>query len=186
MILLCIKKQKTEVELDFSAIAKGYAVDLIAELLNQHGLTDHFIEIGGEIRAGGKTKYGYPWRSGIRDPSKEEINVHRYLNLTDLSIATSGNYENYHLNPETGEKYAHTINPKSGYPEKNTLLSASVFTPSCGRADALATAFMASGFERSKQLLEQMPEVTAYLIYTDTLGSFKVYKTPAVDSLIVN
>ena len=72
------------------------------------------------------------WRSGIRDPSKEEINVHRYLNLTDLSIATSGNYENYHLNPETGEKYAHTINPKSGYPEKNSLLSASVFTPSCG------------------------------------------------------
>ena len=180
------QKIKSGVELDFSAVAKGFAVDLIAEMLDQKGLKDHFIDIGGEIRASGTTKYGYPWRSGIRDPSKKEVDVHMYLNLTDLSIATSGNYENYHTHPETGEKYAHTINPKTGYPEKNKLLSASVFTSSCGRADALATAFMASGLTKSKLLLDSIPEVDAYLIYTDETGSFKTYKTKKVDSLLTH
>ena len=179
-------KLKSGIELDFSAVAKGYAVDLIAELLDQQGLKDHFIEIGGEIRAGGVTKYGYPWRSGIRDPSKKEVDVHMYLNLSDMSIATSGNYENYHTHPETGEKYAHTINPKTGYPEKNTLLSASVFTSSCGQADALATAFMASGLEKSRQFLDSMPDIAAYLIYSDEQGGFQIYKTSQVDSLLAD
>ena len=146
---------------------------------------DHFIEIGGEIRAGGVTKYGYPWRSGIRDPSKKEVDVHTYLNLSNISIATSGNYENYHIHPETNEKYAHTINPKTGYPEKNSLLSASVLTNSCGQADALATAFMASGLKKSQQFLDSMPNVAAYLIYSDKMGSFKIYKTKQVDSFLM-
>ncbi len=184
---IILSKTIEGLELDFSAIAKGDAVDAVGRLLESKGVVHYYVEIGGEIRARGHTITGHPWRSGIRQPqegaSKRAIQV--AIQLKDVSVATSGNYENYLEDQQTGQKYAHTINPKTGYPEKNNLLSASVFAADCAAADAYATAFMAMGLEKTKALLMQMPALQAYLIYADTKGVIQVYTTDNFEALML-
>ena len=182
---MILSKTVEGLELDFSAIAKGDAVDEVGRLLESKGIMNYYVEIGGEIRARGHTASGYPWRSGIRQPQEGTAaqSVQVGIQLEDLSVATSGNYENYLEDKTTGRKYAHTINPKTGYPEKNSLLSVSVFASDCATADAYATAFMAMGFEKTKSLLKQMPELQAYLIYADTNASLQVYATDQFEML---
>lgn len=173
-----VYKSVKGLQLDFSAIAKGDAVDQVAKLLSSYGINNYYIEIGGEILAKGHTLSGHAWRTGIRKPQPGAVQaVQIAVQLKDLAVATSGNYENYKEDKETGLKYAHTINPRSGYPEKNSLLSASVFATTCAEADALATAFMAMGLDNTVQLLSQLDKVEAYLIYADSSSAFQSFAT---------
>ncbi|CAA6819463.1 MAG: Thiamin biosynthesis lipoprotein ApbE [uncultured Aureispira sp.] len=179
---LLVTKKIKGLELDFSAIAKGDAVDQLGLLLESLGIHNYFVEIGGEVRARGTTMNGFHWRTGIRSPransTTKELQV--AVQLQDLSLATSGNYENYYEDKNTGMKYAHTINPKTGYPEKNQLLSASVFAPDCSTADAFATAFMAMGLDKAFALASELPELEAYFIYSAEDGTLKIKHTPKV------
>ncbi len=179
-------KQKKGLELDFSAIAKGDAVDEVGRLLESKGIQHYFVEIGGEVRARGKTKSGFNWRTGIRSPKENAAanDLQIAIELPDLSLATSGNYENFHEDKSTNIKYAHTINPHSGYPEKNRLLSASVFAKDCATADAFATAFMAMGLDKAYALAMELPEIEAYLIYSDNNGNLQEKYTPKVKELM--
>lgn len=157
-------KSRSGVQLDFSAIAKGYGVDLIALFLEEKGIRHYFVEIGGEVRARGQSPRGDAWRIGISVPRAEALlgEFAATAPLEDRAIATSGNYRNYY--EVEGEKYGHTINPFLGFPEKSNLLSASVFAPDCTTADAFATAFMVMGADKALAMAEQRPELEAYFI----------------------
>ncbi|MBR9919416.1 MAG: FAD:protein FMN transferase [Bacteroidetes bacterium] len=179
-----IKKSSPGVQLDFSAVAKGYAVDELGRFLEMQGITDYLIEIGGEVRARGLSARGDFWRIGINTPT-EDATVTDYqllVNLKDISLATSGNYRNYY--DVEGVKYAHTINPKTGYPERSSLLSASVFAKDCGTADGLATSFMVMGLEAAKALLPSLNGVEACLIYGTADGGMDVYMTPGIEQFV--
>ncbi|BDS14688.1 FAD:protein FMN transferase [Aureispira anguillae] len=183
--LLLTKKEKG-LELDFSAIAKGDAVDQVGLLLERFNIHNYYVEIGGEVRARGTTITGFNWRTGIRAPKEgtaaQELQV--AIELPNLSLATSGNYINYYLDKNTGMKYAHTINPHTGYPEKNRLLSASVFTKKCALADAFATSFMAMGLDQAFELASTIPGIDAYFIYSTPTGDLKTKYTSGVASLM--
>lgn len=136
-------KENKNLHLDLSAIAKGYGVDQVFELLKKRGLKNTMVEIGGEVRTSGWKSPGQAWRIGIEAPIKGERKVHRALSLTNMSMATSGNYRNFFISE--GKEYAHTIDPKSGKPILRETLSATVIAPTCAEADAWATAFMVLG-----------------------------------------
>ena len=173
-------KTDPRVQLDFSAIAKGYGVDEVAGLLNSNGVENLFVEIGGEIVVQGRNiKSGKDWEVGILNPNStyENHSYVAYVSLTDKGMATSGNYFNYY--EENGVKYSHTIDPVSGYPIRHALLSASVFAKDCMTADAWATAFMVLGYEKAVELLNQHPELDAFLIYNDAEG-FSTYSTEGI------
>ena len=180
-------KTQSGIQLDLSACAKGYAVDQVGLLLESFGIEHYFVEIGGEIRARGRTLSGFPWRTGIRKPiSGSALNALQVaVNLSDLALATSGNYENYYEDSLTGFKYAHTLNPHTGYPEQNELLSASVFAADCGTADAFATAFMAMGLERAYQIASTLPELEAYFVYSLPDGTLATQQTKGVAQWLV-
>ena len=136
------------------------------------------IEIGGEIRSKGSKKDNKPWVIQIVNPANiQDENGFTILKLADISMATSGNYRKYRVTDD-GKKYVHTINPKTGLATESNLLSASVFTKTnCADADAYATAFMAMGFEKSKQFLEKNLDIKAILIYTDEFKNIQVFDT---------
>ncbi len=152
-------------QLDFSAIAKGYAVDLVAELLESKGLENYLVEIGGEVRCRGVREDGEYWSLGIEDPlvDRNEQKLLAIVDLANKSLATSGNYRNYY--ERDGKTYAHIIDPRTGYNALHNLLSASVFADDCITADAYATAFMVLGLEESKKIIEADPELDALLVY---------------------
>ena len=151
-------------QLDFSAIAKGYAVDEVAQLLQQANINSYFVEIGGELVTKGQHPEGRPWRAGITQPTEDASGgqFQSVVSLSDAALATSGNYRNFY--EVDGERYTHTINPTTGRPERSSLLSATVVAPSCMLADGYATAFMVLGWEKTKTLVEQTPGIEAYLI----------------------
>lgn len=156
-------------QIDFSAIAKGYAVDVVAELLESKGLGNYLVEIGGEVRCRGKNEEKKPWSLGIEDPtvSSAEQRLMAIVRLKDLSLATSGNYRNYY--EKDGKIYAHIIDPRTGYTAKHNLLSASVFASDCMTADAYATAFMVLGLDYSKEIIS-VQNLDAILIYRTKNG----------------
>ena len=174
--------------LDCSAIAKGYGTDIVARLLRTKGITNFMIEIGGEIVTSGVNAEGKPWRVGISkpvdDPTGTETGVQSIITITDKAMATSGNYRNFYY--KGGKKYAHTIDPKTGYPVQHSILSATVFANSCAMADAYATSFMVMGLEKAQQLLEQHPELMAYLIYSDEQGRNAVWYSSSLKNKIQN
>lgn len=180
-----IRKSDNRVQLDFSASAKGYGVDVVMDLLKSKGITDALVEIGGEVRASGINRStGERWTLGILDPDSEELNQRfiSIISLSDKGMATSGNYFNYHI--IDGVKYGHTINPVTGYPVQHSLLSASVIADDCHTSDALATAFMVFGLEKTKAFLERHPEYDAYLIFSDDTGTLSTYATPGIASFV--
>ena len=146
-----ISMQKAGMMLDFSAIAKGYGVDVIARLMERHDIKNFMVEIGGEITTRGINPERVPWKIGVNKPNEDALNesheLQTILNVTDKSMATSGNYRNFYV--KGGKKYAHTIDPKTGYPVQHTLLSATVLADHCAKADAYATSFMVMGMRRS-------------------------------------
>ena len=168
------------VKLDFSAVAKGYAVDVVAGYLQSNGIENLLVEIGGELICKGTKNNNMPWRTAIEDPSVEvyERKMLAVVNLKDRAVATSGNYRNYYV--QDGIKYVHTINPATGYPISHRLLSASVFAENCMLADAYATAFMVTGLDGAKSILDLVPSLDAYLIYSGENGEVLTYITKGI------
>ncbi|MEM9895115.1 MAG: FAD:protein FMN transferase [Bacteroidota bacterium] len=167
--------------LDFSAIAKGYAVDLVAELLEEYDLVNYLVEIGGEVRCNGLNQKGEIWKLGIEDPTVDILDQ-RLLAITELkdgSLATSGNYRNFY--ERDGKVYAHIIDPKTGYSTNHNLLSASVFAATCMEADAYATALMVMGLEKAKKIAETNVDLDVLLIYRNEFGDLVSYVSPKVE-----
>ena len=181
-----VRKQDPRMMLDCSAIAKGFGVDAVARMLRNRGVQNFMVEIGGEVVTCGVNAQRLPWRVGVIKPSEDSLNVghelQTILNVTDKAMATSGNYRNFYY--KNGRRYAHTIDPKTGYPVQHSLLSATVLANSCTVADAYATSFMVMGRERAQQLLERHPELMAYLIYDDGHGDIAVWFSPSLRSKI--
>lgn len=163
--------------LDFSAIAKGYGVDVVARLLDKKGIKNYMVDIGGEVVVKGKNPQNQQWRIGINKPidDSQSLNqeIDRVLYLTDCAVATSGNYRNFYYH--NGKKYSHEINPHTGYPAMNEILSATVITQDCMSADGFATAIMVMGLNKTKAFLTQHPEIDAYVIYRDVNNKNKIY-----------
>jgi thiamine biosynthesis lipoprotein len=143
-----LRKQNSELRIDLSAIAKGFAVDKIAKLLDQKGYIDYLVEIGGEIRNRGFNQKGKPWQIGIETPDHEDWRVNKTLLSSNLAVATSGDYRNFFI--KEGVRYSHTINPVAGKPVTNSLASITILHKSTMMADAYATAFMVMGDEKGK------------------------------------
>lgn len=148
-----LKKTQPQLQVDLSAIAKGHGVDRVVERLDRLGFTAYFVEIGGEVRCRGQKLDGSAWRVGIERPTSGERSVQRVLPLTDRSLATSGNYRNYF--EEAGQRFSHTIDPRSGRPVEDSIASASVVADTCALADGIATGMMAAGFEKGLELAER-------------------------------
>jgi thiamine biosynthesis lipoprotein len=182
-----IIKERTEIYLDFNAIAKGYTVDVIAEYLNSKKVNNYLLEVGGELIAKGiNLDSKEPWVVAIDDPLQTGGNreFKATLYLKDRGMATSGNYRKFRMDSISGQRYVHTINPITGKSEKSNLLSASVLAKNCTLADGYATAFMALGLERSKEMLSKLKDVEVYFIYAEENEEVKVFSTPGFDKLL--
>ena len=182
-----VVKQDPRIMLDCSAIAKGYGSDVVARFLRGRDIKNFMVEIGGEIVTSGVNPKRVPWKIGVTKPTDDTLSVsselQTVLNVTDKAMATSGNYRNYYY--KGGKKYAHTINPKTGYPVQHSLLSATVLARDCATADAYATSFMVMGLDAAKRVLERHPEMMAYLIYSDDQGRNAVWYSPSLKDKIV-
>ena len=182
-----ILKTSREVRLDVNAIAQGYSVDLISGFLEAKGMDNYLVEIGGEVRTHGKKLRGEDWRIGIDKPVDNSFIQGRDLQVilafTGRSIATSGNYRKFF--EEDGVRYAHTIDPETGYPARNRLLSATVLTDECMTADAFATAFMVMGLDESLKLLSTINNMDAYFICSGENGEFEIHMTEGFREIIV-
>jgi len=169
-----VVKDDPRLELDAASIAKGYACDVIAGLLESYGVTDYLVEIGGEIHAKGKNSSDRCWRAEITKPVDDtsgQLNQRmEVVELCDKSLATSGNYRNYYV--KDGKKYAHTINPLTGYPAESNILSASVVCSDCMTADAFATVFMTKNLDEATAIGDSIPDLEYLLIYSDDDGNF--------------
>lgn len=178
-------KSDPGIKLDFNAIAQGYSADVIARYFEGLGIKSFLIEIGGEVRVKGD-KGGVRWKIGIDRPFDNNMSpgndLEAIINLKDQSLATSGNYRKFYV--ENGIKYSHTIDPKTGYPAKNQLLSATIIASDCGTADGVATACMVKGKEKTIEFLDQHPEFEAYLIYSDESGNFKTWMSEGLKNYI--
>ncbi len=174
-----ILKKHNEIMLDCNAIAQGYAVDVIADYFDRKGIKNYLVEIGGEINARGINERGNVWLIGLDKPVEGNVMPGMFLQakirLKNSSLATSGNYRKFY--EKDGIKYAHSINPKTGYPVLKKLLSATVIAEDCMTADAYATAFMVMGLEKTKEFLREHKGLEAYLIYSDDKGEYQVFAT---------
>jgi FAD:protein FMN transferase len=179
-----IVKEDPRTALDFNAIAQGYSVDLVSRLLEEKGVRNYLIEIGGEVFAKGKKEDGTNWIIGIEKPvdHNEKRELIAKVILNNRALATSGSYrKSYNKN---GIRISHIIDPRTGYPITHTLLSATVFASNCADADAYATAFMVMGMEKSKEFLMNHKELDGYLIASDSSGSFKTYISDGIKKVI--
>jgi thiamine biosynthesis lipoprotein len=174
-----VSKADERIQLDFSAIAKGFGSDCVARVLDSHGIKNYMVEIGGEVVVKGHNKNGNPWGIGITKPLDDSLSVNQelqtVLRLTDCAIATSGNYRNFYY--KDGIKYAHTIDPRTGYPVQHSLLSATVIADNCMRADALATAFMVLGVDSAMAYCKRHPEIEGYFIVASDSGHYEVQQS---------
>ena len=181
-----IKKQDPRVMLDCSAIAKGYGCDMVARFLRGRGIKSFMVEIGGEVVTCGLNPDRLPWKVGVTKPSDDSLStsheLQTILNVTDKAMATSGNYRNFYY--KGGKKYAHTIDPKTGYPVQHNILSATVLAKSCAEADAYATSFMVMGLEKAQKVMERHPELMAYIIYSDQNGENAIWYSPSLQDKI--
>lgn len=164
-----IYKRDPRIMLDAAALAKGYACDVIAEELEEAGVHNYLVDIGGEVVAKGVNKKGEKWHIAITkpidDPTGSIQENQEVLKVDELCMATSGNYRNYYM--ENGEKRSHTIDPRTGYPVHHNLLSATVIASSCMRADALATTCMVMGEEQALELINSIEDAACYLIVAE-------------------
>ncbi|MDA9234941.1 FAD:protein FMN transferase [Polaribacter sp.] len=169
-------KKDPGIYLDFNSIGKGFGIDVVARFLDQQQIANYMIEIGGEIRAKGVKKKDKPWRVQLQNPVITDVNdAFTIINLSNNSMATSGNYRKFRI-AENGQKYVHTINPKTGFATESNLLSVSVIAAiDCADVDAYATAFMAMGVEKTKLFLEKHTEIKAILIYIDAQQNLASY-----------
>jgi len=171
-----IKKAHPELQLDLSAIAKGYGVDALAEIIHSAGFTNFLVEIGGEVITSGTKENDEPWLVGIQHPDTGS-GIFQALELSGGALATSGGYRNFRVRAD-GTRYSHIIDPVSGMPAESDIASVSVIAPSCMEADAVATALFVMGSETGFQWLETRPELEALLLLHATNEPFTVRATP--------
>lgn len=172
-----VVKDDSRILLNCSAIAKGYASDVIARLLEREGIENYMVEIGGEVTMKGVNQNGKCWRIGINKPEDDSTGVKNDIEeVVQLckkgGVATSGNYRNYYV--KDGKKYAHTIDPRTGYPSEQSILSATIVAEDCITADAYATAFMAMGLEKAREAAKNIPGIEYYVIYSDENGKHQI------------
>lgn len=172
-----VVKDDSRILLNCSAIAKGYASDIIARLLEREGIENYMVEIGGEVTMKGVNQNGKCWRIGINKPEDDSTGVKNDIEeVVQLckkgGVATSGNYRNYYV--KDGKKYAHTIDPRTGYPFEQSILSATIVAEDCITADAYATAFMAMGLEKAREAAKNIPGIEYYVIYSDENGKHQI------------
>lgn len=183
-----VVKQDPRIMLTCSAVAKGYAVDVVAQLLEKHGIENYMVDIGGEVVVHGQNPQSTPWRIGINKPVDDSLAVNQelqsILSISGKGIATSGNYRNFYY--RDGKKYAHTIDPRTGYPVQHSILSATVVAKDCMSADAYATAFMVMGLEEAERFAEAHPDIDAYFIYSDAQGILQTYSTKGMEKYLTN
>lgn len=161
-------KQDSRIQLNFNAIAQGNSVDVLGDYFSSLGIRNFLIDVGGELLANGEKQDGERWLVGIEKPTKsaeEERELQQTFALKNSALATSGNYRKYY--EIDGTRYAHTLDPETGYPVQHSLLSVSVLAKTCTEADAFATAFMVMGRVKALEFIEQYPEIQAYFIYFD-------------------
>lgn len=179
-----LKKRNPAITLNLSAIAKGYAVDVVADFLESKGVHNYMVEIGREVRCKGRNAKNKIWRIGIMHPAYKSQSAPQLMGTITLdkaAMATSGNYENFYV--KDGKKYAHTINPTTGYPVTHNLLSASVVAADCMSADAYATALMVMGTEKAKKILAKDPKLEGVLVYEQN-GKLKTYVSEKLEKLL--
>ena len=183
-----IIKDNKLTKLDFNAIAKGYAVDIIASLMDKKNIDNYLIDIGGEIRSkGSNINKNEFWKVAINNPDlNSEDKYYRILNLNNLSIATSGNYRNYKIDSITKKKYVHVINPITGKSEQGKILSVSVLSKSCFQADAYATAMMLGDMEYAIDLTNRVEEIESFIIYVDSNNNITDYSSDGFMKNIIN
>jgi thiamine biosynthesis lipoprotein len=162
-----LKKDRGNIYLDLSALAKGYAVDRVADYLGQLGITDYMVEVGGELRLKGRNENGTPWRIAVERPTPGTRDVYSVMQLESMGVATSGDYRNYF--EEEGQRYSHTIDPRSGKPIDHALASVTVIADSSMYADAMATALMVVGPDDGEKLARQHG-IAAYFIIKSSDG----------------
>ena len=180
-----VKTDLAGVQLDFSALAKGYGVDIVAGYLESVGVSNYFVEIGGEVRAGGVSPRGDLWRIGINqpDPDADISALYTRVAISNTSMATSGNYRNYYFVDDV--RVWHTINPQTGYPESNPVLSATIVYRKCMIADALATACMVMGPENGLKLIEEFKGAEALILYNSTEGKIEELMTSGFKEYLI-
>ena len=170
------------IKVDVNSIAQGYSVDVVYRYFEKLGIRNFMVEIGGEVRARGKSPKGELWRIGVDKPSEGNNPVGDSLQtiilLDNKSVTTSGNYRKYF--EENGQKFSHIIDPHTGYPYKNNLLSVTVIANDALTADGYDTPLMVLGLEKARAFLKQHPELDAYMIYSDLNGQFKVEYTKGI------
>jgi len=166
-------------KLNFNAIAQGYAVDAMAKVLDEAGIVHYYVELGGEVLTKGKNSQAEWWRIGIDKPSGENLErkLSAIVSLKNSAMVTSGNYRKY-LEID-GQRYSHSLNPKTGYPVKHNLLSTTILAPTAAEADAYATACMVMGLEKAKSFLEKNEQLEGVLIY-DVEGELKTFATAGI------
>lgn len=181
-----VSKTDPRIMLDCSSIAKGYGCDVVAKFLSAKGIDNYMVEIGGEIVTRGISEKRLPWKIGVTKPTDDSLNVNQeiqtIINVTDKAMATSGNYRNFYY--KNGRKYAHTIDPSTGYPVQHNILSSTVIADDCATADAYATAFMVMGLDKAKAILSRHPKLMAYFILASDDGTNKVWFSPSMKDKI--
>lgn len=182
-----IIKKFPGVKLDVNAVAQGYSVDVISKFFEEKGIKNYLVEIGGEVRCKGTNAMDKFWHVGIDKPTDGNMTpgeeLQAIIELNNKSLTTAGNYRKFF--EENGVKYGHTIDPKTGFPARNTLLSASVIADDAVTADAWDTAFMVLGLEKSKELLKKLPGIEVYFIYSNQQGKFEVFFSEGMKKMIV-
>lgn len=173
-----IVKAFPQLQLDFNAIAKGYASDLAGNYLAGRGVESYMVEIGGDLVTRGKKADGTFWRIGLEEPAKDMFAAQEWAFLVEMdnrAVATSGSYRKYY--EDGGQRFSHTIDPTTGRPVDHNLLSVSVFANDCMTADAYATAFMVMGLEKSKEFLQSRNDLDAFFIYSADGDEYGTYTT---------
>ena len=180
-----LAKSDARVTVDLGGLAKGYALDIVAEFLHKNGVKNYMIEIGLEVKTRGKNPKGDIWKIGISTPKNDAqlTDIQEIVKLHNTSIATSGNYRQYY--EVDGQKLAHIVNPSTGFPEHSNLLSVSVIHQDCMIADAYATAFMVMGMEKSMQLVEQNDDLEALFIYGNVNGTMETALSTGMKKMII-
>ena len=179
-------KDSDGIKLDVNAIAQGYSVDVVGNFLEEKGIVNYLVEIGGEVRARGRKTNGNSWRIGIDKPYENNFapgeDLQEILIMDDMSLATSGNYRKFYV--KDGVKYSHSINPETGYPVMDRLLSVTIVSRECIYADAYATACMILGLEESLKLVNSIEMLEAYFVYSGDSGEFQVEYTEGFEEFI--
>lgn len=181
-------KSNPNMFVDVNAIAQGYSVDVIAHYFESKGINEYLVEIGGETLCKGLNSKGKAWVIGIDKPFDNNVTPGQDLQAkvalpSGKALATSGSYRKFF--EENGVKYSHELDPKTGYPAHNTLLSISVITNNCALADGYATAFMVMGVDKAKEFLAKRSDMDAFMVYSGPKGEFLTYATSGFDKMLI-